>query len=77
VIFTLLLVGIFTDASRDAAGTVLFQNWWVAAAMGAFFLVCLLYTLLIVPLLKDKAAQRASARARRRPGRETAQTPPA
>jgi amino acid transporter len=77
VIFTALLAGIFTDASRDAAGAVLFQNWWVLAAMAAFFLVCLLYALLVVPVLKDKAAQRASARVRRRPGKETAQTPPA
>jgi amino acid transporter len=70
VVFTALLVGIFLDASRDSTGTVLFQNYWVAVAMAGFFLVCLLYTLLVTPVLKRKALERASARVKRRPGRQ-------
>ena len=70
IIFTALLVGIFTDASRDSTGAVLFQNFWVAVAMAAFFLVCLLYALLVTPVLKRKAAERASVRVKRRPGKQ-------
>jgi hypothetical protein len=68
IIFTALLVGIFTDVSRDSTGAVLFRNYWVAVAMAGFFLVCLLYALLVTPLLKRGAARRASARVKRRPG---------
>ena len=70
IIFTALLVGIFADASRDSAGTVLFQNYWVAVVMAGFFLLCLLYALLVTPVLKRKAAERASTRVKRRPGRQ-------
>lgn len=69
VIFTALLAGIFIDATRDPSGAILFQNWWVAVAMAAFLLVCLLYTLLVVPVLKRKAAERSAVRVKRRPGR--------
>ena len=70
IVFTALLLGIFTDSSKDSAGTVLFQNYWVAVAMAIFFLVCLLYTLLVTPVLKKKAAERVFARVKRRPGKE-------
>jgi amino acid transporter len=69
VVFTGLLAGIFGDVTRDSAGVFQFANWWVAVAMGAFFLVCLLYTLLVPPVLKRKAAERAASRGKRRPGR--------
>ena len=65
-----MATGIFIDATRDSSGTVLFQNWWVALAMAAFFAVCLLYTLLVVPVLKRKAAERSAVRVKRRPGRQ-------
>ena len=70
VIFTVLLLGIFTDTSRSSAGVVLFNNWWVAVAMAGFFLLCFLYTVLVVPLLKRKAAARAASRGKRRPGKQ-------
>lgn len=70
VIFTVLLLGIFTDTSRTSTGAALFPNWWVAVAMAGFFLLCFLYTLLVVPVLKKRAAERAAARGKRRPGRE-------
>ena len=69
IVFGGLLIGIFTDVSRDYAGNVLFQNYWVAVVMGAFFLLTTAYTLLAVPVFKRKAAARASARVKRRPGR--------
>jgi amino acid transporter len=67
-VFAFLLIGIFTDSSRSSTGALLFQNWWVAAAMAGFFLLCLLYALLVVPRLKAKAAARAAMRTKRRPG---------
>ncbi len=69
LIFTILLLGIFTDTSRSTAGEALFPNWLVAVAMAAFFLVCLLYALFVVPILKRKAAARAAVRVKRRPER--------
>jgi amino acid transporter len=68
VVFVVLLAGIFTDSSKSSTGAVLFQNWWVAVAMVGFFLLCLLYTLLVVPRLKAAAAARAATRVKRRPG---------
>jgi hypothetical protein len=38
--------------------------------MGGFFLFTTGYTLLVVPVLKKKANERARARVKRRPGRE-------
>jgi len=69
LIFTVLLLGIFTDTSRSSTGEALFPNWLVAAAMAAFLLACLLYALFVVPVLKRKAAARAAVRVKRRPGR--------
>lgn len=69
IVFCGLLIGIFTDVSRDYSGNVLFHNYWVALVMGAFFLLTTAYTLLAVPILKKRAAVRAGARVKRRPGR--------
>ncbi len=69
VVFTGLLFGIFADTSRDFAGNVLFENYWVAVVMGAFFLLTAAYALAVVPVLKRKAAERAGKRERRRPGK--------
>jgi amino acid transporter len=74
--FTLLLVGVLADTSRDAAGGVVFSNYWVAVVMAGFFGLCFLYTLTVVPMLKRKAEQRAAVRTRRRPGASTAARPP-
>jgi amino acid transporter len=70
VVFLGLMIGIFADVSRDYAGNVLFNNYWVAVVMGGFFLLTTSYTLLVVPVLKKKADERARARVKRRPGRE-------
>jgi amino acid transporter len=70
VVFGVLLLGIFTDVTRDQAGRVLFANYWVALVMAAFLLLCTLYTLLVVPVFKKKAAQKAAVRTKRRPGRD-------
>lgn len=75
VIFGGLLVGIFLGATTDHNGTVLFQNYLVAVVMGAFFLLCTLYTLLVVPVFKKKAALKAAARTKRRPGRDQGAAP--
>jgi amino acid transporter len=69
VVFTGLLIGIFSDATRDYEGRVLFQNYWVAVVMAGFFLLTTAYTLTIVPIFKRQAAERAKARVKRRPGR--------
>jgi len=70
VIFFGLMVGIFMDVTKDYAGRVLFANYWLAVVMAGFFVLCTLYTMLIVPVLKKKAAERSATRQRRRPGRE-------
>jgi amino acid transporter len=70
VVFSALLLGIFVDVSKDYAGNILFHNYWVAVVMAGFFVLCTLYTLLIVPIFKKKAAERAATRVRRRPGKE-------
>jgi len=69
VVFAGLLIGLFSDATRDYEGRVLFQNYWVAIAMAGFLLFTTAYTLTIVPIFKKKAQERASARVKRRPGR--------
>jgi amino acid transporter len=70
VVFSALLLGIFVDVSKDYAGNILFHNYWVAVVMAGFFVLCTLYTLLVVPIFKKKAAERAATRVRRRPGKE-------
>ena len=75
VIFGGLLVGIFLGATTDHNGAVLFQNYLVAVVMGAFFLLCTLYTLLVVPVFKKKAELKAAARTKRRPGRDQGAAP--
>jgi len=70
VVFLGLMIGIFADVSRDYAGNVLFNNYWVAVVMGGFFLLTTSYTLLVVPVLKKKADERARARVKRRPGKK-------
>ncbi|MDD5713137.1 MAG: hypothetical protein PHY31_10340, partial [Smithellaceae bacterium] len=74
VIFSGLLVGIFTDVSRSYAGEVLFANYWVALVMVGFFGLCALYTFYVVPIFKKKAEEIANTRTKRRPGKKTAAT---
>ncbi len=69
ILFGGLMAGIFADSTRDYLGNILFRNYWVALAMTAFAVVCILYTVLFVPKVKTLAAQRASSRKRRRPGK--------
>lgn len=69
VVFTGLMMGIFTDVSRDYMGRELFKNYWVAVVMAVFFLGMTLYTLLVVPVFKKKAAEKTKTLVKRRPGR--------
>jgi len=69
VVFTGLMIGIFTDVSRDYMGREIFKNYWVAVVMAGFFLLMILYTLLVVPIFKKKAAEKEKTRVRRRPGK--------
>jgi amino acid transporter len=69
IVFTGLMLGIFTDTSRDFRGNVLFENYWVAVVMGIFFLCTTFYALVVVPVLKRRAEERSRGRAKRRPGR--------
>jgi len=69
IVFTGLMIGIFTDVSRDYLGRELFKNYWVAVVMGAFMLLMVLYTFLVVPVFKKKAAEKEKTRVRRRPGK--------
>jgi len=67
VVFTGLMIGIFTDVSRDYLGRELFKNYWVAVVMGGCFLCMILYTLIVVPIFKKKAEEKAKTRLKRRP----------
>lgn len=69
VVFTGLMIGIFTDVSRDYMGRELFKNYWVAVVMGGCFLFMILYTLTVVPIFKKKALEKAKTRVKRRPGK--------
>jgi len=69
IVFTGLMIGIFTDVSRDYLGRELFKNYWVAVVMGAFMLLMVLYTFLVVPVFKKRAAEKEKTRVRRRPGK--------
>jgi amino acid transporter len=69
VVFTGLMIGIFTDVSRDYMGRELFKNYWVAVVMGVCFLCMTLYTLIVVPIFKKKAEEKAKTRVKRRPGK--------
>jgi amino acid transporter len=69
VVFTGLMIGIFTDVSRDYTGKELFKNYWVAVVMAGFLLCMVLYTLIVVPIFKKKAEEKEKTRVRRRPGK--------
>jgi len=69
ILFGGLMIGIFADSTRDYLGNIVFHNYWVALAMAAFAVVCVLYTFLFVPKLKTLAAEKASSRKKRRPGK--------
>lgn len=69
ILFGGLMVGIFADSTRDYFGNIVFHNYWVALVMAAFALFCVLYTILVVPKIKAPAAQKASSRKKRRPGK--------
>jgi len=69
VVFTGLMIGIFTDVSRDYLGKELFKNYWVAVVMGGCFLFMILYTFIVVPIFKKKAEEKAKTRVKRRPGK--------
>jgi len=69
VVFTGLMIAIFTDVSRDYLGRELFKNYWVAVVMGGCFLCMILYTLIVVPIFKKKAEEKAKTRVKRRPGK--------
>jgi amino acid transporter len=69
ILFGGLMIGIFADNTRDYLGNIVFHNYWVALAMAAFAVVCVLYTIIVVPKLRTLAAERASSRKKRRPGK--------
>jgi amino acid transporter len=69
VVFTGLMIGIFTDVSRDYLGRELFKNYWVAVVMAGCFVCMILYTLIVVPIFKKKAEEKAKTRVKRRPGK--------
>jgi ABC-type bacteriocin/lantibiotic exporter with double-glycine peptidase domain len=69
VVFTGLLIGIFADVTRDYMGRELFKNYWVAVVMAGCFLCMTLYTLIVVPIFKKKAEEKAKTRVKRRPGK--------
>jgi len=77
VVFLGLMFGIFMDVTKDYAGRVLFANYWLAVVMAGFLVLCTLYSMLIVPVFKKKAAERSATRQRRRPGREERTVPAA
>lgn len=72
LVFTGLMIGLFVDSTKDYAGNILFENFWVAGAMIIFAGLCVLYTLTVVPAFKKAAAARAATRKKRRPSRRPA-----
>ena len=69
-IFSLLMVGIFTDASRDNLGNVLFYNYWCAVAMIILAGCMVLYATKVAPIFQKAAEARSNQRKRRRPPRK-------
>src|SRR5208283_3382003 len=69
VVFTGLMLAIFTDVSRDYLGRELCKNYWVAVVMVVSFLCMTLYTLLVVPIFKKKAEEKSKTIVKRRPGK--------
>ena len=68
-IFSLLMVGIFTDTSRDYLGNILFYNYWCAIAMLFLAGGIVLYTTKMVPIFQKAAKKRSKQRKPRRPPR--------
>jgi amino acid transporter len=69
VIFTLLMVGMFADSTKNNKGDVLFQNYWCAIAMVIFAGLTALYAWKVMPKLKAAAEEKSKKRKRRRPER--------
>jgi len=69
-IFSLLMVGIFTDVSRDNMGNVLFYNYWCAIAMISLAGCMVFYASKVVPIFQKAADERLKHRKRRRPPRK-------
>lgn len=69
-VFSLLIVGIFTDTTRDNMGNVLFYNYWCAIAMIVLAGCMVLYTVKVVPVFQKAAEARLKQRKRRRPPRK-------
>ena len=69
VVFSVLMIGLISDTTRDYTGNVLFHNYWVGLVMAMFAGLCVMYTLVVVPRFKLAALKRASLRKKRRPSR--------
>jgi len=69
-IFSALMVGIFTDTSRDYQGNILFYNYWCAIAMLILAGVMVLYATKVVPVFQKASELRSKQRKRRRPPRK-------
>jgi len=70
-IFSFLMVGIFTDTSRDYLGNILFHNYWCAVAMVILASGMVLYAVKVVPVFQKSAQERSKKRKRRRPPRKS------
>lgn len=68
-IFSLLMVGVFTDTTQDNMGNVLFSNYWCAIAMIILAGFMVLYATKVVPIFQKAAEDRSNQRKRRRPSR--------
>jgi len=69
-VFSLLMVGMFADTTRDSMGNVLFANYWCAVAMVILAAVMILYATRVVPIFQKAAEARAQQRKKRRPPRQ-------
>ena len=69
-VFSLLMVGIFTDTSRDYLGNILFHNYWCAVAMLVLAGGMVLYATQVVPIFQKASEKRSKQRKSRRPPRQ-------
>lgn len=68
--FSLLMVGMFADTTKDNMGNILFANYWCALAMIILAGCMMLYAVKIVPIFQKAAEARLKLRKRRRPPRK-------
>jgi amino acid transporter len=69
-VFSILMVGMFIDTTKDAMGNILFENYWCALTMIILAGCMVLYASMVVPKFQKAAEIRSKLRKKRRPQRK-------